>query len=596
MAVVYRGLDPSLDREVAIKVLHPHLANNPQSKERFHREARAVARLRHPHIIEIFDFAETAEGESYIVTEFVRGKTLRAFMEDNHSFFPEVGAMIAIQVCEAVAHAHELKIIHRDLKPDNIMVDESGTLKLMDFGIAKVIDQQQQMTLTGSILGSPAHMAPELLKGKELDLRSDLFSVGTILYWLATGTLPFTGNNPHQVFKRIIDAEYPHPQQVNPAISSTLTRIIDKALASEPEQRFQSALAMQTELFASLTELDLDDVDAELKYFFEAPSGYLQALRQKISVNLLAKGKTLLKAGMYRQALEALDRLLALDPDQQEVVALIDGIRRQQRLRQRLMKSMYFLITLCLVGAVLWTIWSHWPQKQELAPDAGTVALAPIGLPDAGPVDAGPVDAGSANADANIVAEPSPADHDRVRSRADQKRHAHLRPARKTVHPVQIFADPYFDSIWIDGKQVASNDRSTGYGQRYFGKLKTGQHRVVIRHNACQKDEFDITVPSKEPFRRKLRFLPALLVVQTDLSRAGVYVDANFKGSAAQSLVQPITITLEGRKPKREVRLRVVDRQAGEFRTRVQVTAGKKTVVQAKRAEFQKASVEAPVP
>jgi serine/threonine protein kinase len=126
MAVVYRGKDQSLDREVAVKVLHAHLAGSEESRARFEREARATARLRHPHIIEIFDFAETGEagqGPSYIVTEFVHGKTLKDFMDENQAFFPEVAAMIAIQICEAVSHAHGLSIIHRDLKPENIMVD-----------------------------------------------------------------------------------------------------------------------------------------------------------------------------------------------------------------------------------------------------------------------------------------------------------------------------------------------------------------------------------------------------------------------------------------------------------------------------------------
>ena len=142
MSVVYRGQDISLDREVAVKVLHSHLAGETESRERFQREAKAVARLHHPHIIEIYDFAETSDGMSYIVTEFVKGRTLRTFIEEEKAFFPEVAAMIIIQICEAVAHAHNLRIIHRDLKPENVMVNEEGILKLMDFGIAKVIDQK----------------------------------------------------------------------------------------------------------------------------------------------------------------------------------------------------------------------------------------------------------------------------------------------------------------------------------------------------------------------------------------------------------------------------------------------------------------------
>ena len=152
--------------------------------------------------------------------------------------FVMVAAMIAIQICEAIGHAHSLQIIHRDLKPENIMVSEDGSLKLMDFGIAKVIDQQQQMTLTGTILGSPAHMAPELLEGKELDFRSDVFSLGTIIYWLATGHMPFAGKNPHQVIKQIVHGTYSDPQQVNPVVGDSLARIIRRALEQSPDDRY----------------------------------------------------------------------------------------------------------------------------------------------------------------------------------------------------------------------------------------------------------------------------------------------------------------------------------------------------------------------
>ena len=282
MAIVYRGHDRSLQREVAIKVLHSHLANSAESRARFQQEAHAVAKLRNRNIIEIYDYATTSDGDcSYIVTEYIDGVTLRAFFEEQQIFFPEVAALIGMEICFAIAHAHGQKIIHRDLKPENIMITQTGQLKLMDFGIAKLIDQKQQMTLTGSILGSPSHMAPEMLEGKELDFRSDLFSIGTILYWLTTGQLPFVGKNPHQVLSRILEGIYPDPQQLNPQVGSDLSRVIKRCLAKDPDKRFDSARQLEEALSRALIAIDVEECQHELQRFFDAPQDYVDTLSPK---------------------------------------------------------------------------------------------------------------------------------------------------------------------------------------------------------------------------------------------------------------------------------------------------------------------------
>src|SRR5687767_15486914 len=237
MSVVYKGRDTSLKREVAVKVLHPHLASHEEARRRFEREAQAVAKLRHENILEIFDYSGKGSSDSYIVTEFIRGRTLRTFIAAHHIGFPEIAAMIVIEVCRALQHAHSLGVLHRDVKPENIMIRDDGIVKLMDFGIAQIVDAQR-MTVTGQLLGSPAYMSPEHVEGKPLDFRTDVFSVGILLYQLATGELPFKGRNPHEILKRIADCKFLDARVVNPLVADRLNKIIGKALARLPEDRY----------------------------------------------------------------------------------------------------------------------------------------------------------------------------------------------------------------------------------------------------------------------------------------------------------------------------------------------------------------------
>ena len=196
MAVVYRGLDRSLKRVVAVKILHKHLADYQEARDRFEREAQAVAKLRHENILEIFDYAAKPESEAYIVTEFIDGQTLKQVITDRPIAFPELGAMLIIQVGRALAHAHAGGILHRDVKPENIMIRTDGVVKLMDFGISHMVDLER-LTVTGQLLGSPAYMAPEHVEGRPLDFRTDVFAAGIVLYQLCVGKLPFEGKNPH---------------------------------------------------------------------------------------------------------------------------------------------------------------------------------------------------------------------------------------------------------------------------------------------------------------------------------------------------------------------------------------------------------------
>jgi serine/threonine-protein kinase len=334
MAVVYRGLDRSLKRVVAVKILHKHLADYQEARDRFEREAQAVAKLRHENILEIFDYAAKNESEAYIVTEFIDGKTLKEVITDRPIAFPELGAMLVLQVGRALAHAHAGGILHRDVKPENIMIRFDGVVKLMDFGISHMVDLER-LTVTGQLLGSPAYMAPEHVEGRPLDFRTDVFAAGIVLYQLCVGRLPFEGKNPHEVLKRIAECRFIDPRTVNPRIGNRLGKIILRAMAAAPADRFASMGEMVTALEGYLEESGLPHdklkLASELGRYFSAPAAYEQALAVRLIAHLTKRGQELLDAGERAAALDLFDRVLTIDADNEKVSAILDGINRRAR-------------------------------------------------------------------------------------------------------------------------------------------------------------------------------------------------------------------------------------------------------------------------
>jgi serine/threonine-protein kinase len=334
MAIVYRGLDRSLKRTVAIKVLHKHLADYQEARDRFEREAQAVAKLRHENILEIFDYAAKEDSEAYIVTEFIDGQTLKQFVTDRPIAYPEIGAMIMLQVCRALAHAHAAGILHRDVKPENIMIRSDGVVKLMDFGISHMVDLER-LTVTGQLLGSPAYMAPEHVEGRPLDFRTDVFAAGIVLYQLTVGKLPFEGKNPHEVLKRIAECKFVDPRQANPRIGNRLGRIMLRAMAASPADRYPAISEMVLALEAYVEESGLapDKVAGELARYFQSPVSYEIALKERLVDHLTRRGQKLLADGDQAPALDVFDRVLTIDPANAKVIAILDGINRRQRIK-----------------------------------------------------------------------------------------------------------------------------------------------------------------------------------------------------------------------------------------------------------------------
>jgi serine/threonine-protein kinase len=241
MGVVYKATDPLIDRIVAIKTINLGLAldEKDEYEGRFYQEAKAAGRLSHPNIVTIFDLGKS-EDVAYITMEFLQGKELREILDDAEEM--PVGRILDIvsQVALGLAYAHEHGIVHRDVKPSNIMVSSDGHVKITDFGIARM-ESASVRTQTGMVLGSPKYMSPEQVLGKLIDQRSDIFSLGVVLYEILAGRPPFSGENVNAIMYQILNNIPPPPGSVNSNVPDMLNFIVAKALAKGPDDRYQNA-------------------------------------------------------------------------------------------------------------------------------------------------------------------------------------------------------------------------------------------------------------------------------------------------------------------------------------------------------------------
>jgi serine/threonine-protein kinase len=243
MGAVYKGVDTMLDREVAIKALRPELASQTSVVERFRSEAVTLAKLNHPNIAALYTMFRQGE-ELYMVLEFVRGETLDTIMQRRGALPAEEAIPVFCQVLDGIDHAHELGIVHRDIKPANIMLTENGKLKVLDFGIARLLGSAR-MTRAGNIIGTLEYMAPEQVKGLDTDGRSDIYALGMMLYEILTGRLPFQTENEFELMKLQTEAMPPSPREINPNIPVEVEEAIMRAIQKNPDERFQTAGEMR---------------------------------------------------------------------------------------------------------------------------------------------------------------------------------------------------------------------------------------------------------------------------------------------------------------------------------------------------------------
>src|SRR3954467_11260273 len=246
MAEVYLAHDQLLDRPVALKALFPEYAREPSFVERFRREAQAAANLNHPNIVSIYDWGQES-GTYFIVMEYVEGRSLRELIHSEGSLEPGQAADIAAEIASALAFAHRSGVVHRDVKPGNVLLTQTGTVKVTDFGIARA-GTSDGLTQTGSVMGTATYFSPEQAQGLPVDGRSDVYALGVVLYEMVTGVAPFTADSPVSVAYKHVREEPVPPTRIKPGIPGALDRIVLTAMTKDVALRYPSAAEMRADL------------------------------------------------------------------------------------------------------------------------------------------------------------------------------------------------------------------------------------------------------------------------------------------------------------------------------------------------------------
>jgi serine/threonine protein kinase len=472
MATVFLAKDRRLGREVALKIIHRHLRENTEVAARFASEARAVAKLKHANIVEVYDVSDDTEPERYLVVEYVRGTTLRALLTAEEKLPAEIAAIIGFEVALGIDHAHGFGVIHRDVKPENVLIaatpavlasdrasnpDES-LVKITDFGIAKLLDAQG-VTSTGQVLGSPAHMAPEQIEGGEVDARSDVFGLGVMLYESMVGRLPFDGKNPAQVLRRVLDGAFTPPEKARPSVGAQFSKIVSKALAHEQRGRYSSALELANALKEELAALGYTDLRAELRAYLSDRKGYLVAYEERIVEKLVRRAA---EARLLRDiplSADCLNRALAIRPDDTDLLSEVTNLGRAERLRRNLRSGALALGGSALLGGFVFALSSiDLPSLTSgSAPTAAASALV------------------RSPAEAPRAAGPRPAASQTLKAKTDAPRKPSIRPQRpaevvsEVMAPVRIAVDgPQNATVRVDGVELRD----------WFGtqSLPVGQH------------------------------------------------------------------------------------------------------------------------
>ncbi len=247
MGVVYKGWEPSLNRQVAIKVLGDHLLNDKDLVERFTREAKATAALNHPNVIQIYYIGKEGN-QPYFAMEYIEGESLDDILKGGNSLPVKNAKNILKQACKGLAAAHKLDLVHRDIKPANLMLTKDGTLKVVDFGIARTREYGDKLTNTGEFVGTPGYLSPEVCIGKEVDQRSDIFSLGIVFYEMLAGKVPFENDSPLGLMLEVVQSEIPDIRELNKKVDKKTSYILNKMIAKSPDDRYQSCKEIDQEL------------------------------------------------------------------------------------------------------------------------------------------------------------------------------------------------------------------------------------------------------------------------------------------------------------------------------------------------------------
>ena len=598
MAMVYLGHDEVLDRHVAIKVLHPHLMSDTEAVQRFQREATTAANLSHANIVEIYDYSGEETGKrQFIVMEYIEGKSLAQFLARTSIRFSELGAAVGLQIAKALQHAHNAGVVHRDLKPDNIMIRNSdGRIKLTDFGIARLL-AGQNLTITATVLGSPAYMSPEIIEGTEVDTKSDIFSLGILLYEMVTGQLPFAGPNPHALLKAIYDGTYRNPEEFNPLIAPEYFDVIKGCLRRNPAERFSiddviDGLKNVCDLYGIRDPAEA--AGAFMLHPFETQDEYCP----KLVAILEQRARQAADEGRVRDAITHSNRLFNLDPGnataQQLTSDLVGMVAEQDEDDEgsdtpvaaetggkSTARWVLIIVAAAIIAAVALAFGigpaTHPAEdrspKTPQTPAAGEGPMMSVDTRPVTPPGAGEPETPQATVKVTKHdARPQPRLQKHLPRTTDLKQRVAPASPKRDIKPVmgeiQVYTVPWA-TVYIDDMQ-----RGTTPLDRSF-KVPYGEHLVRMENPGCEAETRIVTIGHETPqavVRQRLSILPAFLRISNNQG-VNVYVDGVFKG--VTPLPEPIKITWSEPSFVREINVEMRAPGYASHRAKVKVRAGK---------------------
>ena len=352
MANVYLANDTILNRKVAVKILRGDLSGDEKFIRRFQREALSVSNLSHPNIVEVYDVGEE-DGNHYIVMEYIEGKTLKQLLKKRESLTLTEVIDIMTQLTDGISHAHESYIIHRDIKPQNIMIQDDGRIKITDFGIAMALNATQ-LTQTNSVMGSVHYLPPEQASGKSASIKSDIYSLGILMYELLTGSVPFKGDNAVEIALKHMKEKIPSIRKQDPSIPQSVENIILKAAAKNPRNRYDSAKEMHEDLLHCLDEEHANDK----KITFEYPENDIDSDAQVVTPVPKKKVEKPKKEDVIEDTNELVKEITPedIEEDEDEEDNDNDGFEEPKKRNTLIIILASFFLLLLIAAGVFWLL------------------------------------------------------------------------------------------------------------------------------------------------------------------------------------------------------------------------------------------------
>ncbi|MEL6760095.1 MAG: serine/threonine-protein kinase [Myxococcota bacterium] len=477
MGHVYLAWDPKLHREVALKVVAKNLTRDAKGRQRFHREARAIAALKHPNIVEIYDYSGEDSSDLYLVMEKLDGDDLFNIMNDKGMAPEAAAAAVGHELCLALSVAHESGIIHRDIKPENVFMNAAGRVILTDFGVVKAIREGSAVdgwSAETDVIGTPGFMAPELMMNRALGPRTDIFALGALLYNITTADMPFAGESPVEIFRNVVAFRMNDPRGFNPTLSEEFVEVLSGCLQAKPKKRFRSAEQVRERLKAVLELNGVSDLRDDLRDYMRDPAQYSTMAKQRAVGYLVDKLKVSLKDHDEATERRIRKRLMIVDPNNREIRD-ITGMRQSldPSLRIPVRESarngsspagyagarwLYAVVGVVVTVAVVMASYLAWRSSYPAEGSSAPIVEDANAQAESAAVDSAPAESAKGAATAS--------DHDRKQPRAHG-----LDSTR-----VSVKIKGGRGAIYLDGKPL-------GRHRSFMFKRDPGTYRLEIRGN-----------------------------------------------------------------------------------------------------------------